>query len=729
MNITAFIRLLKQHLIWFVILPCVTGAVAWYTTRNETKVYKSQATLYTGLSSGYSLMTDKGGLMSDRSSSAFDNMLTTLYSKETMMNVSVSLLTDHLRLQQPDSLVLGGGGFQKLQQAIPPDLRMQLPIEGDRDTLWLAIDNLAKSTGDNPVKSLLLKSDSYYSLGQLTEKLKATSRKATNDVLLMEYETDDPGVAQNTLRYAIKFLNDRYSTLKTTETNSVVGYYESKLQKAKEKLDEAEAALKAFNVRHGVLDFDEEARNVASSRESMVNEYNQELMRRNAAKAALDALDKRAGQQSTVRTATTDLTNKQKKLTDAESQLANARAYGQPKSVINRLQAAVNQAAEELKISAQKYDAVTSTSDAVPQQTIANDRLAKLLEYEESSARLETYQKRLGEYQAKTENYTPLGSQLRQLQRQLSVAEKEYLDLLQNVDMSQTRRQDVKIGGTMTILDAPDFPLVPQPTKRWQLVAIGIGVGLFLAMLLMALRFWLDKRINSPEQAETLIGMPVTALFPTVKKPKVFSNATLATRSMFEQLVNAINIEIAQVTAKPYPPIITLFSIPPRQGKTWVADGLNTLYASADQQVAYCYPRITGKEKREFRNGITYFPYTIRPDFMNVTSLDYLIDHEAGFEASQYDRIVFELPNLLNNQIPVYLLKNSALSLLIVDANSKWGRAEKQLLTLYDRVTNQPILLILNNVVGNYIDVAIQSDKNRGSSQSVRSLQTHRNVP
>ncbi|AKD55175.1 GumC family protein [Spirosoma radiotolerans] len=710
MSIDVFLRLLKQHIIWFILIPCITAGVAFFVTRDEPKVYKSQATLYTGLVSRYSLLSDKQNAFTDRSASAFDNILTTLNSRETLLQIGIGLLSDHLRLRQPDTLVLGNAGFQKLHQALTPDWQNLYFIAGDSVLLHHTIDSLAKSTTDNPIKTLLLKSDSYYSINRLGENIKATARKSTNDVMLMEYESDDPAVSQRTLTHAITILNNRYSTLKTSETNSVVGYYEDKLQKAKEKLSQAEANLRAFSAKHQVLDYDEEARNVASSREALKNEYNQELMRKNAAKASLDALNRRMGQQGNIRSANNDLSDKQKKLTEVENKLANARAYGQPKNVINQLQASLAQAQEELKISAQKYDAAANSSDAIPTQTMANDRLAKSLEYEESSARLELYQKRMSEFQAKTNEYGPLGSQLRELNRDLAVSEKAYLDLLQNVDQSKTKRQDVSIGGTLEIIDAPDFPLQPLASKRSQLIMIGLGVGIFIALLLTALRFWLDKRIQSPEQAEALVGMPVTALFPTVKKPLVYSRTTRASRSMFEQLFNAINIEVSQNTAKSYPPIITLFSIRSKQGKSWVANGLTQLYDVADQKVAYCYPRANAREQREQQKNITFFPYTVRPDFMNVTGIEYLIDYTQGFDITQYDRIILEVPALINNQIPSYLLKDSALSLLVIDANSPWARAEKQLLSMYVRVTNQPILTILNRVEGNYVDVPRQAD-------------------
>ncbi|WP_080239148.1 GumC family protein [Spirosoma rigui] len=725
MTLDVFLRLLKKQLIWFILIPCLTAVTAWYVTKDEPKVYVSQATLYTGLASRYTLLTDKLGSGPDRSASAFDNLLTTLGSKETLLQVGVSLLADHLSLQQPDSLVLGVAGFEQLEREIPLDLRLQLIENGDDPaSLRATIDSLSKTPTDNPIKKLLLTSATFYSIQTIGAKLVATARKNTNDVLQMEYEAEDPAVAQRTLHYAIDFLNKRHALLKTSETNSVVSYYEIKLRKAKEALDRAEADLRAFNVRNKVLDYDEEARTVASSREALISEYNQELGRRNAAKASLDALSRRMGQQGGVRNANNDLAEKQKKLSDAEAKLANARAYGQPKNVLAKLQATVAQLSDELKTSAQRYDAAMNTSESVPQQTISADLLAKNLEYEESSARIELYKKRIDEYKAKTDSYSPLGSQLRQLKRQLNVAETEYLSLLQNVDQSRTRRQDVSVGGTLEIMDAPNFPLEPKPSKRSQLIMLGFGVGIFLALLLAGIRFLVDKRIYSPEQAEALIEMPITAVFPTVKKPGVLSNTTVAAKTMFEQLVNAINIELAQITTKPYPPIITLFSIRSKQGKTWVAHGLNRLYANANQHVAYCYPRVNGKEQRETKNGVTYYPYTIRPDFMNVTSVDYLVDHDLGFDATQYDRIILELPALFNNQIPVYLLNSSALSLLVVDADSPWTRAEKQLLSLYVRVTKQPILTVLNRVEGSYANAVTQAEGKQVVDRTERSLQS-----
>ena len=68
-------RLLKQNLLWFILIPGIAAGVVFYLTRGEAKAYKSQAMLYTGLASGYSVQSLVPNNLGDRSSIAFDNLL------------------------------------------------------------------------------------------------------------------------------------------------------------------------------------------------------------------------------------------------------------------------------------------------------------------------------------------------------------------------------------------------------------------------------------------------------------------------------------------------------------------------------------------------------------------------------------------------------------------------------------------------------------------------------
>ncbi|GAB2546101.1 GumC family protein [Spirosoma aerophilum] len=721
-----FLRLLKKYALWFILIPAITAGVVFYLTRNETKVYKSQATLYTGLASGYSLLSVQNNSFSDRSAVAFDNLITTLTSTETLRQIAVGMLTKHLQLQKPDKLSLSPEAFAALQQAVPADLRRSIVTGRTNEEIFNEIDRLSQSATSNPIKTLVFESESIYSVPVIADKLKA-SRKNTNDMMVLEYQSEDPAVAQQILTNAIETLSKRYTLLKTSETNSVVSYYNTRSQQAKQRLSDAERKLQAFSVQHKVLDFDQESRGVASSREGVVSEYNHELMRNKAAKASMDALAQRMGKRGDMLAASTEYKAKQEELIDAQNKLVNARVYSKDKNVLAQQQAAVDQMKADMEVMAQKYYAASNNSESIPQATLTNDWLNKVLEYEESSARLKLYASRMGEFDTKTTEFTPLSSELRQLNRDLASAEKEYQASVDNLDKAMTQHQNFTVDGTLSVLDKPNFPLKALPSKRLILLAGAIGVGLFLALILVGIRFWIDQRISSPEKAAIVIGRPVAAMFPTVRK---FSGKTGQTAmSIFEQLCNAINIEIIQTVSKPHPPIITLFSIRSKQGKSWTGNGLAHLYAEAGQQIAYFYPRLSTADERFEKEGVTFLPYTLRPDFMNVLKLEQLLEEDESFVSARYDKVILELPPLVSSPIPVYLIDQSYLSILVIDANNSWGRTEKQHLQMYMRIATHPVLTVLNRVGGDYLDKLEPADVNYQLKRPENFLADSRRLP
>ncbi|GAB3886497.1 GumC family protein [Spirosoma agri] len=714
-------QLLKQHLIWFIVFPCLAGGAVFYLMRNEAKTYKTKATLYTGLTSGYSLRSTQEGFQTDYSgvSNAFDNILTTLNSNQTLHNVGATMLSQHLQLTKPTPQQLSVTSFQKLQQAIPAGLRQSLLKAGDLAYTRSRIDSLAQSQTNNPIRDLMQDADSDYSPEHIGKKLKA-NRRSASDMLDLEYEGDDPAVTQQTLALAIKELNERYTSLKSGEANPVVTYYETKTKESKKRLDDAESKLRAFNVQHNVLNFEDELKTRSTTREALVAEYSDEVMRNQAAKAAMSALNQRMTQGGSLLKISTALTDKQAELTAAETQLINARTNAQPQPVLDRYQAKIDQASTELKQIAQNYYAADNTSESVPKLKLIDEWLAKVLEYEESGARMAVVKKRLDEYQKESTAFTPLESEQRQLTRDMTVAEKDYLGLVQSLNQATTHRQDIAIDGSLSVLDSPGFPFSPQPAKRMMFTVIAAGAGFVIALLLAALRIWADKRINSLEQAEQRIGTSVTAVFPTVKKFAINSRSSRAAISMFEQLGNAINIEIEQQRTAAHPPLVTLFSLRAKQGKTWFAHGLVRLYAESGEHVAYLYPRVTDTDKKFEQDGIAFFPYDLHANFMNVREPGDLLTSEDTMAMSGFEKIILEIPALVGSPIPLHLVNRSAVSILILTVHTLWGRRDKQLFDLYTKAAKHPVLITLNKVQGSDTDAPTVVDIEQGVVRTKR---------
>ena len=453
-------------------------------------------------------------------------------------------------------------------------------------------------------------------------------------------------------------------------------------------------------MQHNVLNFAEDLKNRSLNREALVSEYNQEVMRNQAAKASMNALNQRMTQGGSLLKINTALTDKQAELTAAESRLITARTNAQPQAVLDKLQAKINQASEELKQIAQTYFAADNTSESIPKLKLVDEWLTKVLEYEESGARMGVVKKRLDDYQAESTTFTPLESEQRQLTRDMDVAEKEYLGLIQSLNQANTHRQDIAIDGSLSVLDPPAFPISAQAPKRWLFSAIAAGAGLVIALLLAAIRFWTDKRINSLEQAEQRIGSAVTAVFPVVKKFAPTSRASRAAVGMFEQVGNAINIDIDSQRVTAHPALITLFSMRAKQGKSWFALGLARMYAESGETIAYLYPRLTEADRKYEQEGIVFLPYDLHPNYMNIREPDDLINAEDTLPMSTFTKIILELPALVGSPIPLHLIKRSAVSIMLLTVHTIWGRRDKQLFALYAKAVKHPVLIALNKVEG-----------------------------
>ena len=380
MNFQELGRLFRQHLIWFILFPCLGAGAIYFFMRNESRQYKTKATLYTGFTSGYSLRAAEENFHVDYSgiSNAFDNVLTTLNSTQTLYQVGINLLTEHLYLTKPAERQLSAASFQRLQQAIPASLRQSLIASGSPEITHQLLDSLAQSQTDNPVQKLLIRSGSDYTADVIGKRLKS-SRRGASDMLDLEYDAEDPAIAQQTLSLAIAELNSRYSLLKRSETSPVVAYYEDNAKAAKKRLGQAEAKLRSFNVAHNVLNFEDEMKNRSLTRDALVAEYNEEMMRNRATKAAMDALGQRMNQGGTLLKINTQLTDKQAELMAAESQLINARANGKSQAVLDKVQARVDQLAAELKVIAQSYFAADNSSESIPRLNLISSWLDKLL--------------------------------------------------------------------------------------------------------------------------------------------------------------------------------------------------------------------------------------------------------------------------------------------------------------------------------------------------------------
>ncbi|HYG16402.1 MAG TPA: hypothetical protein VEC12_11665, partial [Bacteroidia bacterium] len=296
MTLLGFIRLVIKKLPWLVIFPSMIAGLVIYLTKNMEREYVSSTIMYTGIASGYDITEiDAPRIDYFAVNNSFDNLINTVKSRETIEDVAMKLLTQHLMLKNPDPTVLSEKSFQRINNLIKPEEKKQLVVPGNFDSTYARIYRMRISSSENVVANLLNKihrDNVHYSVSSITNRL-TVNRKGSSDMLEMNFRSSDPGVTMHTLKFLLEAAQKRYRGVKGAETSNVVKYFEEQLRRALEDLRAAEERLKTFGVENRIINYYEQAKYIAASNEEIKNEYYKEMMAYEASKAAVDRLETR----------------------------------------------------------------------------------------------------------------------------------------------------------------------------------------------------------------------------------------------------------------------------------------------------------------------------------------------------------------------------------------------------------------------------------------------------
>ncbi len=124
MDLIQIIKLFKRNLLLLIVVPFIFAGVTYYFTRNQEKVFQSEAVIYTGIATGYSIeSTSQRGNDYFTTNAQFDNMINLLKSRQTLIETSLQLLTQDLCLESYNPQYISNQNFDRLQDFIPKRIK------------------------------------------------------------------------------------------------------------------------------------------------------------------------------------------------------------------------------------------------------------------------------------------------------------------------------------------------------------------------------------------------------------------------------------------------------------------------------------------------------------------------------------------------------------------------------------------------------------------------------
>jgi len=633
------------------------------------KVYKSSASIYTGITTG-------GGIVEGRSdwtiqSSSYDNMANIITSRETLKEVGLRLLAMHLGMKHVDPKIISAKHFEEVQKMINvnPDI---IKLAGATDSITYL--NLAAIADTHPflIGVINYQGVPYYSHAALSSI--SVNRVQSSDMVSLVYTCNDPGVCQKTLEILIDVCIRNYRQIKEGQTDKKVAYYEEQLQLARGKLKQAELREEQFKKTYGVVDLGTQQGIAISDRQEISNQILKEQDLQATLSAGLRQIESQTGGQASMKR--TEIMQKQNQLGQLNSRLMNAQLTG-PASRIADLEAQIKSVEAALKNDLAEAFTTSSTGTMA-----ATEYFNRLVALEESKAKQRALESRRNATTGQFNRMLPLQDSLRRIQREIEISDQEYRTALDNWNTSRREQQDQRSFSTIQVIDKPNYPLTAK-SKRKILVLLGTMIGFVIPSSIFLGMAYFNNNIQTPKRAEEVTGLKTAGIIPNTKKLQALKNPEMISDGLSDTILK----NLYMTDRKSSQTRILIISTRPGEGKTMISNLLCERLLNKGRKCLVVMPYIDS-------GSWSVVSYKVDKSFYQARAED-IIPVERMNDA---DTLIIELPPLIMNDYPVELIRQFDMAFLICSANREWVKADQTALDSFIKISGITPQIILNDV-------------------------------
>ena len=665
MSFVQFIKLIIKNWKLLLLVPFMLAASVFFFTRHEKKIFSSETVIYTGIASGYSISGSKSADYY-ATSNAFDNLLTLINSRETQEEVAISLLASHIFAPKHDPTLLSYDSYEQLNKIIPVNIRQRLRKESLRETKE-AITDYMQSNDDNLVYKLVNSDNPLYSIKSL-HNIKSV-RINSSDLIKITYETEDAAVCKHTLELLIDIFMTKHKLLREGQTGSVIAYFEREVSAAFRRLDSCEEIFLDFNKKNDIINYYEQTKAVAGEKENLYAlNHNLEMDKNANEKAVVKVNDDIKGKVYQTLYGS-DIIKQREQLADVYTNMEFSSMIGRDSKQatgyrLDSLKKVSTSLENQLQQNIDNLNLQSNTPKGIPVKSILDEWVKNTISLEQSKARLTIMDKRKKEFADEYRKLAPLGAMLKKIERQISVAEQEYLELLHGLNLSRLTQQNNELTSKLTTIDPPYLPLKANPSKRLVQIIIGFLAGFFLVLSLLLTHYLLNNTLRQPDKALKLIKIPLLGIYPMLNENKEF--------------IEKANIKIMQqffsrISFGKVPLVIGIVSHQAKEGKSTLIQILTKELKALNYSAA----------TRQYIKGTPADTNTnVNVIFVEYPPLETLI--MTPREAPAMDGC-----------------------LLVCRANRLWNKIDDELLKIFIKNTGIEPFLVLNGVTTDYAEELI----------------------
>ncbi len=510
MSFIEFIQLVLRNKKWVIVFPLLVGVGTFFFTRNMPHTYSSEMVIYTGIASGYNMDNDINGKIDyHAANSKFDNLINTITSKETRKEVSLKLLASLLNHPKELQRVILELKSEQLNWLTDTTLSSKMVGGNETETYQALSNQIAKGPQNDFYQLLYGNKENPFNLNTLFS-IKAT-RLGFSDMVKVEYTSKDAFITKKTLDILAEVFLHKYKGMRVGEVNNVVKYFQEETALALSRLQNAEMILKNFMTNNKLINYYEQTKYIADQKESFEQNESQLQMEISGSESALRKIETKLNSRVLVKLKSEQLVNARNELSEKFNSQSLSLVRGASVSAVQDEQ---NESVKkELKEKIQELYELNNSTEGVPGKNLLDQWLDLTVSSTQNKSKLDVLQRNKSEFEKVYDKFAPMGSDLNKLERDVDVAEKEYLNLLHNLNQAKLREKNLVVTENISITDPPEMPVIANSSKRLILIIASLFSCLVMALVGLILKEYMNDSISNPWQLQKTTGIKTATAF------------------------------------------------------------------------------------------------------------------------------------------------------------------------------------------------------------------------
>ncbi|MCD4773528.1 MAG: LysM peptidoglycan-binding domain-containing protein [Bacteroidales bacterium] len=558
-----------------------------------------------------------------------------------------------------------------------------------------------KLNDNNFVYELLNFYHKNYSISSILSKL-SVLRMNNSDFIRVSFQSDEPGICQQTLKILATVFIKNYKLLRINQTDAVVNYFQEQVDSANNKLQKAEDRLLKFNQKNNIINYYEQSKAVAGQKEDLDLFYQNEQIRIASSLAAIREIETKLASSDSIYLSSDEISKKRKKLANIQEQILINQMTTDfdpyTDGIIKQLKLQAQGLKDQIKLYVDKLYLYSHSPQGIPIKIILNEWFNNAISYEEAKASLSVLRRRKQDFLRVYQIMAPLGAMLKRIEREIKVAEQSYLELLHSLNLAKMKQQNLQMSSNIRIIDDPYFPISANASKSKFLIAVAGLIGFVIVAFIILVLEYFDTTIKSTERVKNLTKLKLASAFPIFEPNSQSNNYNIISNRLIEILIQNIKLRIAHESIysseKPY--LILIFSTRDQVGKTTIATKLiNKLHSLGENSLYLNYTK--DAETQVDSGNEDTINYKIDNNFVSISHIKELLESKyLRSENSKYDYIILEIPSIIYNSYPLDLMNTIDISLLVVKAKDQWQKADISALDTMQKISKDKPLVLLN---------------------------------